>query len=71
MRQGLSPEQACKKTVERIIKKRGQKSKDFQVGFIALNNKGQYGGYALQRGFSYAIQSGAGVKVVQSKSIYP
>jgi N4-(beta-N-acetylglucosaminyl)-L-asparaginase len=70
MRQGLSPEQACKKTVERIVRKRGEKAKELQVGFIALNNKGEFGGYALQKGFTYAVQSKAGVKVYNSKSIY-
>jgi N4-(beta-N-acetylglucosaminyl)-L-asparaginase len=70
MRQGMSPEQACKKTVERIVKKRGSKAKDLQVGFIALNAKGEFGGYSLQKGFTYAVQSKTGVKVYNSKSIY-
>lgn len=70
MRQGLSPEQACRKTVERIVKKRGEKAKDLQVGFIALNTRGEFGGYALQKGFTYAVQSKAGVKVYNSKSIF-
>ncbi|GAC1425933.1 MAG: N(4)-(beta-N-acetylglucosaminyl)-L-asparaginase [Flavisolibacter sp.] len=71
MRQGLSPEEACKKTCERIIGKRGEKSKDIQVGFIALDTKGQYGGYALQQGFTYAVHSKEGVKVLKAKSCYP
>jgi N4-(beta-N-acetylglucosaminyl)-L-asparaginase len=70
MRQGMSPEQACKRTVERIVKKRGAKAKELQVGFIALNTKGEFGGYALQKGFNYAVQSRTGVKVYDSKSIY-
>ena len=70
MRQGMSPETACKKTVERIIRKRGSKAKDVQVGFIALNTKGEFGGYALQKGFTYAVHSKAGVKVYNAKSIY-
>ena len=70
MRQGISPESACKKAVERIIKKRGAKATDMQVGFIALNTKGEFGGYALQKGFSYAVHSKAGVKIYNSKSIY-
>jgi N4-(beta-N-acetylglucosaminyl)-L-asparaginase len=70
MRQGMSPELACKRTVERIVKKRGEKARELQVGFIAINNKGQFGGYALQKGFTYAVQSNAGVKVYDSKSIY-
>jgi N4-(beta-N-acetylglucosaminyl)-L-asparaginase len=71
MRQGMSPELACKRTVERIVKKRGAKAKDLQVGFIALNTKGEFGGYALQKEFTYAVQSKAGVKVYKAKSIYP
>ncbi|MFL5808239.1 MAG: isoaspartyl peptidase/L-asparaginase family protein [Flavisolibacter sp.] len=70
MRQGLSPEEACKKTVERIVKKRGAKAKDLQVGYIAVNTKGQFGGYALQKGFSYAVQTKAGSLVYQAKSVY-
>jgi N4-(beta-N-acetylglucosaminyl)-L-asparaginase len=70
MRQGLSPEMACKKTVERIVRKHGTKAKDLQVGFIALNKQGQFGGYALQKGFTYAVQTKAGSKVYDAKSIY-
>ena len=70
MRQGMSPEQACKKTVERIVKKRGAKAKDLQVGYIAVNTKGQFGGYALQKGFSYAVQTKAGSMVYHAKSVY-
>lgn len=70
MRQGLSPEEACKKTVERIVKKRGDKAKELQVGFLALSTKGEYGGYALQKGFTYAVQSNKGVQVFEAKSIF-
>lgn len=70
MRQGMHPELACKKTVERIVKKRGPKAKELQVGFIAVNTKGEYGGYALQKGFTYAVQTKKGVRVYDSKSIY-
>lgn len=70
MRQGASPEMACKRTVERIVKKRGPAAKELQVGFIAINNKGQFGGYALQKGFTYAVQSKLGSKVYSAKSIF-
>lgn len=55
MRQGYAPEDACKEAVERIIRKKPQKAKEIQVGFLALNKKGQYGAYALQKGFSFAV----------------
>jgi len=57
MRQGLSPEEACKKAVERIVKKQPEKSKTLQVGFLALNKNGEYGAYCLQPGFNFAVYS--------------
>jgi N4-(beta-N-acetylglucosaminyl)-L-asparaginase len=58
MRQGRSPESACKEAVERIVKlvqRRGKSLKDIQIGFIALNKRGEYGAYCLQSGFNYAV----------------
>lgn len=54
MRQGLAPEAACKKAVERILNK-NLKAKEFQVGFIALNKQGEYGGYCIQSGFDFVV----------------
>jgi len=55
MRQGYSPEDACKEAVLRIVKKKPDIAKDIQVGFLALNKDGQYGSYALQDGFTFAV----------------
>lgn len=55
MRQGLSPEDACKEAVLRIIKKKPEKAKNIQVGFLAINKKGEYGAYAIQEGFTFAV----------------
>ncbi|MBS1773180.1 MAG: N(4)-(beta-N-acetylglucosaminyl)-L-asparaginase [Bacteroidetes bacterium] len=55
MRQGLSPEVACRKAVERIIKKSPKNLGDSQVGFLAINKMGEYGGYAIREGFDYAV----------------
>ena len=52
MRQGYSPEEACKIAIERIVKKPGSNYKNFQVGYIALNKKGETGSYSIQNGFS-------------------
>ena len=43
MRQGLSPEKACKTAIERIMRIKGEKAKDIQVGFLAVNKKGEVG----------------------------
>ncbi|MEO5592130.1 MAG: N(4)-(beta-N-acetylglucosaminyl)-L-asparaginase [Chitinophagaceae bacterium] len=67
MRQGLSPEQACQKAVARIMKIKGDKAKEIQVAFLALNKKGEAGAYAIHKGFSYAIKNGTQEKLVASK----
>lgn len=56
MRFGMSPQDACKHAVERIVKRHTAESiKNVQVGFLAINKKGEYGGYAVQQNFSYAV----------------
>jgi N4-(beta-N-acetylglucosaminyl)-L-asparaginase len=70
MRQGHSPENACREAVQRIIKRNPEKAKNIQVGFVALNKKGQYGAYALQKGFTISVRNAKEDKVYHSKSIY-
>lgn len=67
MRQGMSPELACKKAVERMFRLRKDKAKDLQVGFIAINKKGQFGAYAIQKGFNYAVQTNEGSRTYDAK----
>jgi N4-(beta-N-acetylglucosaminyl)-L-asparaginase len=55
MRQGHSPEDACRAAVERILKRRPELSKDTQVGFLAINKHGDVGAWAIQKGFTYAV----------------
>ena len=57
MRQGNSPQEACELAVKRIVKNQPEHSKQIQVGFLAINKKGEYGAYALQKGFTYAVYS--------------
>lgn len=69
MRQGLSPEAACKNAVERIIRIKGEKAKDIQVAFLAISKKGEVGAFAIHKGFSYAIKNGVQEELVKAKSI--
>lgn len=68
MRQGRSPEQACREAVERILKKNPAKARDIQVGFLALNKNGEYGAWCLQKGFNYAVNDASGNRLLDSKS---
>lgn len=56
MRQGASPEEACRLAVERVIEKNPD-WEDIQVGFIALDKNGRYGGYCIAPGFNYAVKT--------------
>ena len=69
MRQGKSPQKACEEAVARIVKltkNRGKNLNDIQVGFIALNKKGEYGSYCIQGGFNYAVNQVSGNKLVDA-----
>ena len=71
MRQGKSPEAACKMAVERLVKINPTKAKDFQVGLIALNKYGEYGAYAVNPGFVFSVTTAPGNgKIIKSKSYY-
>jgi L-asparaginase/N4-(beta-N-acetylglucosaminyl)-L-asparaginase len=53
MRQGASPQAACRRVVERIDRLHGDLS-DVQVGVLALDTNGDIGAYSLQPGFDTA-----------------
>lgn len=56
MRQGWHPEQACRKAVERVLDRNPDfKNSGDQVAFLALNKNGEYGGYCVKKGFSFAV----------------
>jgi isoaspartyl peptidase/L-asparaginase-like protein (Ntn-hydrolase superfamily) len=67
MRQGNSPEQACKMAVDRIVK-RYKDITDLQVGFLAMNKAGEYGSYAVHPGFNFAVHNGNSNQLIDSKS---
>ena len=68
MRQGLSPEAACKKAIERIVKIKAKTLNTIQVAFLALNKKGEIGAFAIHKGFNYAVKSADVEKLIDAKS---
>jgi N4-(beta-N-acetylglucosaminyl)-L-asparaginase len=68
MRQGLSPQEACKRAIERIVKIKKEKAKEIQVAFIALNKKGQVGAFAIQKNFNYALHTNTEERLIDSAS---
>ncbi len=59
MRNGKTPLEACKLACERVYKLNSLSSINrdhiFQVGFVALNVKGECAAYSVREGFQYAV----------------
>mgnify|MGYP003113505400 CR=1 FL=1 len=71
MRQGNSPQDACRLATERVIEKNPQ-WKEIQVGFIAVDKRGRVGGYCIQPGFDYAVcDQAAGNRMITAPSRIP
>ena len=70
MRQGFSPEEACREAVTRIVKKDAARAKGLQVGFLALNKNGVAGAYCLQKGFNYAVHDQSGNRLIDGASYF-
>ncbi|MEN3157975.1 N(4)-(beta-N-acetylglucosaminyl)-L-asparaginase [Alkalimonas sp. NCh-2] len=72
MRQGLTPQAACEEAVRRIHQKlllRNAAIADTQIGFIAINNRGDWGSFCLQPGFNYAIRSPGQTELIAASSL--
>lgn len=67
MRQGKTPVQACKEAVERIIKKHSDLT-GLQCAFLAMDKKGNVGGYSVFNGFQYAMYTPKGEELLETAS---
>ncbi|NOY50238.1 MAG: N(4)-(beta-N-acetylglucosaminyl)-L-asparaginase [Chlorobi bacterium] len=70
MRNGASPQEACEKAILRIVDKVNGYAK-YQIGFIALNKKGEIGAYSLQPGFNYALYANGKNVLINADSYFP
>lgn len=67
MRQGMSPSDACKAAINRLVEMRGaEKVAQTQIGFIALNKQGEYGCYSLRNNFTMALHTKQKEEVIAS-----
>lgn len=65
MRNGMHPQEACKKAIDRIVAKYADYKK-IQIGYLAINKKGETGAYSLHKGFSYALYQNDKNKLLNS-----
>ena len=64
MRQGLPPQEACRRTIQRIA---GQDPKglDLSINFVALDKLGRFGAAGTDKNFQYAVATSATSQVQQ------
>jgi len=67
MRHGMHPEKACKEAAKRLLSIKTERP--FQVGYIAVNKKGEIGAWSLRPGFSASVIDTGGYRLVESESI--
>jgi isoaspartyl peptidase/L-asparaginase-like protein (Ntn-hydrolase superfamily) len=68
MRTGASPAQACREALQRLIES-GPLDANVQVGLIVLARDGTHAAGALQRGFTYALGTPAGVALHEATAV--
>lgn len=73
MRMGKSPQEACMIAAKRVVKLNllSHKNRDsnYQVGFIAINVKGEVGAYSVREGFEYALFKDGKNELAKSKYV--
>lgn len=66
MRNGLTPEEAVKEAVTRIIKQNPDLS-NMQVGYLALRKDGTFAAYSIHKGFDFAVYQDGENRLVDSE----
>lgn len=73
MGRGMTPQEACEYAAKRVIKlnllSHINRDHNYQVGFIAVNVKGEYGAASVRSGFEFALQTDEGNTLNKSKFI--
>jgi isoaspartyl peptidase/L-asparaginase-like protein (Ntn-hydrolase superfamily) len=69
MRRGAHPQKAAETAVKRIAQKYPKQSEEAQVGFIAVDKKGRFGGFAIHPGFNYVVYQDGVNKIYESTSL--
>lgn len=76
MRQGMSPEQALMKVMERVIAMTEKRLLDdkgrpyFQLQYYAVNKKGEYAGACAYEGSPFAVADSKGARIEQCAYLF-
>jgi len=69
MRNGTSPQDACRIALERIVHKQPKYAErgDFLAGFVALRKDGEIGALSYRKGLQYSLNRGGVVSIVDAE----
>ncbi len=67
MRNGMSPEKACREAVKRIVDNIPN-YEQHQIGYLALAKSGVYGAFSLQPGFEFAVKSAGTSELTEAEA---
>lgn len=67
MRQGHTPQDACEEAVNRIARK--MPVDDLQVGYLAMDTRGNAGSFAIHPGFNYARTVAGNTELIDGTSL--
>lgn len=71
LRQGYEPEEACRQTLLRLVKIKGEKvASQLQVAIIALTKDGLFGACSLTKDFTMAVHNSKGAQVISARSLF-
>jgi isoaspartyl peptidase/L-asparaginase-like protein (Ntn-hydrolase superfamily) len=70
MRNGKSPQKAAEAAIKRIAAKYPKQAAENQIGFVAIDKRGRFGAYALQKGFNYAVYQNGKNQVFDSDYLF-
>lgn len=76
MRQGMTPEEACLKTLERVVAMTERRLLDdrgrpwFDLEYYAVDRQGRTGGAAMYSGARHAVADASGARMVESAHLY-
>ena len=69
MRQGLHPEEACVRTIQRIAAIDPKSAADLHLNFVALDKKGRFGAAGSGSGFQYSVTTPNFSKVFEGSAL--
>ena len=69
MRNGASPNEACRQAIERIAAADPREIEDLDINFIAINKQGQFGAAGTSQGFKYAVTTPDASRLHESQSL--